>query len=45
MRPLRPAERKKERKKERVLDWEKAVDKIQHDKLILALERLGFLSQ
>ena len=28
-----------------LLDWEKAFDKIQHDKLILALERLGFHSQ
>ena len=25
-----------------LLDWEKAFDKIQHDKLILALRRLGF---
>ena len=28
-----------------VLDWEKAFDKIQHDKLILALQRMGFSSQ
>ena len=28
-----------------LLDWEKAFDKIQHDKLILTLERLGFHSQ
>jgi hypothetical protein len=26
------------------LDWEKAFDKIQHDKLIIALHRLGFNS-
>ena len=26
------------------LDWEKALDKIQHDKLIIALHRLGFNS-
>ena len=25
-----------------LLDWEKAFDKIQHDKLLLALERMGF---
>lgn len=25
-----------------MLDWEKAFDKIQHDKLIIALERMGF---
>ena len=25
-----------------LLDWEKAFDKIQHDKLILALQRDGF---
>merc|ERR1712023_395120 len=28
-----------------LLDWEKAFDKIQHDKLFLALERLGFSQQ
>ena len=28
-----------------LLDWEKAVDKIQHDKLILALKRMGLSSQ
>ena len=28
-----------------LLDWEKAFDKIQHDKLILALQRMGFSSQ
>ena len=27
------------------LDWEKAFDKIQHDKLIIALQRLGFSDQ
>ena len=28
-----------------LLDWEKAFDKIQHDKSILALQRMGFSSQ
>ena len=28
-----------------LLDWEKAFDKIQHDKLVIALQRLGFTSQ
>ena len=25
-----------------LLDWEKAFDKVQHDKLYIAMERLGF---
>ena len=25
-----------------LLDWEKAFDKVQHDKLYIAIERLGF---